>query len=93
MEDWLNTAAGDLGVDLIDDEMQERLLASPRRGARRGAQAHPDRDVHARRGRAAQALQAKPERPRLQGRSLDLERRSTPTTTPSARPPGVGASG
>ena len=28
MEDWLSTAAGDLGADPIDDEMQERLLAS-----------------------------------------------------------------
>jgi Domain of unknown function (DUF6457) len=30
MEDWLNTAAGDLGVDPIDDDMQERLLGVAR---------------------------------------------------------------
>jgi hypothetical protein len=30
MEDWLNTAAGDLGVDPIDDDTQERLLGVAR---------------------------------------------------------------
>lgn len=30
MEDWLATAAGTLGVDPIDDEMQERLLGVAR---------------------------------------------------------------
>jgi hypothetical protein len=30
MEDWLNTAAGDLGVDPIDDDMQEHLLGVAR---------------------------------------------------------------
>jgi len=30
MEDWLNTAARDLGVDPIDDDMQERLLGVAR---------------------------------------------------------------
>jgi len=30
MEDWLNRAAGDLGVDPIDDDTQERLLGVAR---------------------------------------------------------------
>ena len=95
MEDWLNTAAGDLGVDPIDDDMQERLLGVARdvaHGVER--KLTPIATYHARRAAVQRRVAAGEARASAFSAALaDLERAIDAGPRRLARLRSVGADG